>query len=65
MDDLNPTGYAQVVEELSSTEGAPVVTRTYAWGHALLAQDQLLDTGTNFIWQASFYGTDGQGSEVV
>ena len=59
---LNPTGYAQVVEEQAPAGGAPVVTRTYAWGHALLAQDQLRDTGTNFVWQAAFNGTDGQGS---
>ena len=50
MDDLNPTGYAQVVEEL--TNG--VVTCTYTYGLQRISQTQ---SGTT-----SFYGYDGMGS---
>ncbi|HSV61749.1 MAG TPA: RHS repeat-associated core domain-containing protein [Chthoniobacterales bacterium] len=54
IDDQNPTGYAQVVDEL--VNGA--VTRSYTFGHDLLCEDQLI--GGN--WSASFYGYDGHGS---
>lgn len=62
VDEMNPTGYAQVLEELA-VDGAQLVPfRIYAYGHDLLSQDQLFDTGTNLVWSASFYGTDGHGS---
>lgn len=55
VDDLNPTGYAQVVEE--RTNGT--VTRTYTYGHDLLAQDTRDGGGS---WSASYFGYDGHGS---
>jgi RHS repeat-associated protein len=55
VDDLNPTGYAQVVEERT----AGVVTRTYTYGHDLLAQDTR--NGAN-QWSAQYFGYDGSGS---
>lgn len=63
VDDLNPTGYAQVLEELTTDTAnpalnSPQVTHTYVWGHALLAQDQFAEG----LWIASYYGYDGQGS---
>ncbi len=62
VDELNPTGYAQVLEELA-VDGAQLVPfRLYAYGHDLLSQDQLFDTGTNLVWNASFYGYDGHSS---
>jgi RHS repeat-associated protein len=59
VDDLNPTGYAQVLEELTSgnAEGF-AVTRVYTWGHALLSQDQFMSNQ----WTARFHGQDGRGS---
>jgi RHS repeat-associated protein len=54
VDDNNPTGYAQVVEELSSGS----VSRAYTYGHMLVGQTQLV--GGN--WTPSFYGLDGHGS---
>jgi len=52
VDTQNPTGYAQVVDELQS--GA--VARTYTWGLTLLSK---LEVGSS---QRSFYGFDGHGS---
>ena len=54
VDDLNPTGYAQVVEELVG--GA--VQRTYTYGLQRINQSQLV----NGTWTPSFYGYDGLGS---
>ena len=54
VDDLNPTGYAQVIDELTS--GA--VTRTYTYGLERISQNQYV-SGT---WTPSFYGYDGAGS---
>jgi len=50
VDDLDPTGYAQVVEEL--TNGAP--TATYVYGQQRISQTR---SGTT-----SYYGYDGLGS---
>jgi YD repeat-containing protein len=50
VDDLNPTGYAQVVEELVGG----VVQRTYTYGPSRISQAQASGT--------SFYGYDGMGS---
>ena len=55
VDDLNPTGYPQVVEELS---GAGVVQRQYTYGLQRISENQPL-SGT---WTLSFYGYDGGGS---
>jgi RHS repeat-associated protein len=55
VDDLNPTGYPQVVEELS---GAGVVTRQYTYGLQRIDENQIL----NGAWTPSFYGYDGGGN---
>ena len=54
VDDLNPTGYAQVVEELQG--GA--VTRQYTYGLQRISQNQLISN----VWTPSFYGYDGGGN---
>ena len=54
VDDLNPTGYAQVVEEVAGG----TVQRTYTYGLQRISQYQQI----NNIWTASFYGYDGMGS---
>ena len=54
VDDLNPTGYAQVVEEV--VNGA--VTRQYTYGLQRISEAQSI-SGT---WTQSFYGYDGFGS---
>jgi RHS repeat-associated protein len=54
VDDLNPTGYPQVVEEL--TNG--VVTRTYTYGLQRISQEQVISN----TWTPSFYGYDGFGT---
>lgn len=55
VDTLNPTGYAQVLEE--RTNGSP--TRTYVWGHALIAQ-VLQGNGGSLV--KTFYAYDGHGN---
>ena len=54
VDDLNPTGLPQVVDEL--TNG--VVTRTYTYGLQRISEDQLVSN----VWTPSFYSYDGMGS---
>ena len=54
VDELNPTGYAQVVEELTS--GA--VTRTYTYGLQRISQEQVISSA----WTPSFYGYDEGGN---
>jgi RHS repeat-associated protein len=54
VDDLNPTGYAQVVEEV--TAGA--VTRQYTYGLQRISQNQQIANA----WTPSFYGYDGAGT---
>ena len=54
VDDLNPTGYAQVVEEV--VNGA--VERQYTYGLQRISEDQPI----NGTWTPSFYGYDGFGS---
>jgi RHS repeat-associated protein len=56
IDDRNPTGYAQVVEEIVNGS----VNHTYTYGHNLISQDQL-DPVTN-TWHATFYAYDGRGT---
>ena len=55
VDDLNPTGYSQVVEELS---GASVVARQYTYGLQRISQNQPISN----TWTVSFYGYDGGGN---
>jgi len=54
VDTQNPTGYAQVVDELVGS----AVTRTYSYGLERINENQLIAGN----WQPSFYGYDGHGS---
>jgi len=54
VDNLNSTGYSQVVEEV--VDGS--VQRVYTYGHRLISQSQQ----QNGNWQISFYGLDGHGN---
>ena len=54
VDDLNPTGYSQVVEEIVNGQ----VQRQYTYGHMILSQRLRLANG----WGVRFYSTDGHGS---
>jgi hypothetical protein len=54
VDDLNPTGYPQVVDELTSG----VVTRTYSYGLQRVSEDQVISN----TWTPSFYSYDGMGN---
>ena len=54
VDTVNPTGYAQVVDELQNG----TVTRTYGYGLERINENQIL----NSTWTPSFYGYDGHGS---
>jgi RHS repeat-associated protein len=54
VDTLNPTGYAQVVEEV--TAGA--VTRQYTYGLQRISQNQQIANA----WTPGFYGYDGGGT---
>jgi RHS repeat-associated protein len=54
VDDLNPTGYAQVVEELTGT----TASRTYTYGLQRISQYQQ----TSNAWTPRFYGYDGSGT---
>ncbi len=63
VDDRNPTGYAQVLEELTTDNGPLTTDRVYAYGLDLISQDQLLDDGQGgLVWVVSFYGNDGHGN---
>ena len=63
VDDLNPTGHSQVLEELAllNHDLAPTLVQTF--GHALLHQ-QTLEIGpdNNLDWQLRFHGTDAHGN---
>ena len=54
VDTRNPTGYAQVVDELQNG----TVTRTYSYGLERISETQTL----NAALTTSFYGYDGHGS---
>jgi len=54
VDDLNPTGLPQVMDEVVG--GA--VERVYTYGLQRISEDQIV----NNAWTASFYGYDGAGS---
>lgn len=54
VDDLNPTGYPQVVEEI--VNGAP--EREYTYGLQRIDEDQVIQGA----WVPSFYGYDGFGT---
>jgi len=54
VDDHNPTGLPQVLDEIAGGS----VTRTYAYGLQRISENQLI-SGT---WTPSFYGYDGHGN---
>ena len=54
VDTLNPTGYAQVLEEIENGS----VIRRYSYGSDLISQSLKVGSG----WQTYFYGYDGHGS---
>ena len=54
VDEMNPTGYAQVIEE--KTNGT--LTRVYTYGHDLISQDALYGSA----WHLAAYAYDGHGS---
>ena len=56
VDTQNPTGYAQVVEELDATNAVQVV---YTYGLDLISQNRHRIAG---LWDKSYYGYDGTGS---
>jgi RHS repeat-associated protein len=56
VDELNPTGYAQVLEE--NTNGSP--TAVYTYGHDLISMDRV--DGNGIDWRLTYYGYDGHGS---
>jgi RHS repeat-associated protein/uncharacterized repeat protein (TIGR01451 family) len=54
VDVMNPTGYAQVVDELQNGS----VVRTYTYGLQRISENQLI----NNVFAPSFYGYDAHGS---
>jgi RHS repeat-associated protein len=58
VDDLNPTGYAQVVEEVVNN----AVTRQYTYGLQRISQNLSPTVSGNSTWTPSFYVYDGGGS---
>ncbi|MGD0829958.1 MAG: RHS repeat-associated core domain-containing protein [Terracidiphilus sp.] len=62
-DDVNPTGYPQVIEELSGPIGAGAVTRTYTYGLQRISENLSPQLTGNSTWTPSFYVYDG-GSSV-
>jgi RHS repeat-associated protein len=57
VDARNPTGYAQVAEELTGS-GTLSVNRVYNYGHNLISQY----TKNGGTWNVNYYGYDGHGS---
>jgi hypothetical protein len=53
-DDVNPTGYPQVFDELTGS----TVTRTYTYGLQRIDEEQVISS----TWTPSFYGYDGFGN---
>ncbi len=58
VDDLNPTGYPQVVEELTGS-GSGTVVRQYTYGLERISENVVNGNG---VWVPTFYGYDGAGS---
>jgi RHS repeat-associated protein len=56
--DVNPTGYAQVIDEVQGT----VSVRSYAYGLERINQKHLARVGTTNVFVPNFYGYDGHGS---
>ncbi|MBU1948467.1 MAG: RHS repeat-associated core domain-containing protein, partial [Candidatus Eisenbacteria bacterium] len=58
VDDRNPSGYVQVLEELTLDLGLWTLDHVYTYGLDLISQDQIHGTD----WVVSFYGYDGHGN---
>ena len=59
VDELNPSGYAQVVEEYTSVNSQqPTINCVYTYGHTLISQRRL----DGALWTTSFYGYDGHNN---
>ncbi|HEU5123921.1 MAG TPA: Ig-like domain-containing protein [Verrucomicrobiae bacterium] len=59
VDELNPSGYAQVLEEhISVNFQSPAISCIYTYGQTLISQDRL----DGSIWRTSFYGYDGHNN---
>src|SRR5205085_2150091 len=58
VDDKNPTGFSQVIEELVPNDSGNEVTRIYTYGHSLISE--ALKDGAG--WDTSYYGYDGHGN---
>jgi RHS repeat-associated protein len=62
VDELNPSGYAQVLEELTSVNaGQPVLTAAYAYGHNLISQTRFTPN-SHLPTAISYYGYDGHNN---
>ncbi len=64
VDDLNPSGYAQVLEELSILDPPSsniAVTKVYTYGHTLISQT-IIDPRTQTPSAISYYGFDGHNN---
>ena len=55
VDTLNPTGYAQVLDEACQRRGDP---NLHLWSGQLISENQL----SGSTWTPSFYGYDGHGN---
>jgi len=61
VDDLNPSGYAQVLEELVATNSQPTaLSCVYTYGHTLISQQRL--STINSQPSTNFYGFDGHNN---
>jgi RHS repeat-associated protein len=61
-DDVNPTGYPQVVEELTGLIGSGVVARQYTYGLQRISENLSPAVTGNSTWTPSFYVYDGGGN---
>jgi RHS repeat-associated protein len=59
VDTLNPTGYAQVIEEVTKSGDTHTVQKRYTHGHDLINQDVLQPGDT---YQTRYHGYDGLGT---
>jgi RHS repeat-associated protein len=61
VDNLNPTGYAQVIEEHVSQNASPsALSAVFIYGHDLISQDRRQPNTSQ--WDLSYYGYDGHGN---
>jgi RHS repeat-associated protein len=62
VDELNPSGYAEVLEEFTSINSQPsALNRVYVYGQALISQT-LINPITQSASIISYYGYDGHGN---